>query len=124
MTYSIFIHLFAMMASALFSVAILWAEHYHTWETKLDTRWNYVLGTIAMLFPYSLFIMFLMIVPVESQIVFGLLALVGLWFIVAVSGVAVYALHERDAKKAAQERAIAAEAAERLARDESTQSGS
>ena len=123
MTHSIFIHFFVMMMAALFAVAILWAEHYHTWETKLDPRWNYVLGTVAMMFPYSLFLMFMMIVPPADLIVFGLLALTGLWTIVAVSGATVYALHERDAKKAAQERAVTAEAAERLARNESTQSG-
>jgi hypothetical protein len=124
MTYSIFIHFFSMSIAALFAAAILWAEHYHPWETKLDPRWNYVLGTVAMLLPYSLLLMFMIVVPPADLVVFGLLALVGLWFIVAVSGATVYALHERDAKKAAQERAIAAEAAERLARDESTQSGS
>lgn len=123
MTHSIFIHFFAMGIAALFAAAILWAEHYHPWETKLDPRWNYVLGTVAMLLPYSFFLMFMIVLPPADLIVFGLLALVALWFVVGVSGVTVYLLHERDAKRAAQERAIVAENAERLARDESTQSG-
>lgn len=113
MTHSFFIHLFAIFCAALFAAAILWAEHYHPWGKPLDQRLNYVLGTLAMLVPYSMLMGFWMVEPPET---FGLFALLGLWIIVAISGLTVYVLYELDAKRAAHDRAVAAEAAEKAAR--------
>ncbi len=113
MTHSFFIHLIAIFCTALFAAAILWAEHYHPWGKPLDARLNYVLGTLAMLVPYSMLLCFWMI---ETPAYFGLFALLGLWIIVAVSGLTVYTLYELDAKRAAHNRAVAAEAAEKAAR--------
>lgn len=118
MTHSIFIHLIAVLVASLVAAAILWGEHYHPWVAPLDQRLNYVLGTLAMLTPYSLLLCFWLIVPPGTVITFGLFALFGLWVIVAVSGATVHALYEADAKRAALERANAAEVAERLARNE------
>lgn len=115
-THSIFTHLTAIAAAALFAIAILWGEHYHPWGKKLDPRLNYVLGTLAMLIPYSFLLLFWMHTPPPA---FGLFALIGLWVVVAVSGLFVHLLYEVDAKRDAQERAHAAEVAEKAARDES-----
>lgn len=115
MTHSIFIHLFAIFCAALFAAVILWGEHYHPWGKPLDARLNYVMGTLAMLIPYSMLLCFWMIVPPDAF--FGLFALMGLWIIVAVSGLTVYVLYELDAKREAQQRADAAETAEQAARE-------
>lgn len=114
MTYSIFLHVFMILSAALFAAAILWGEHYHPWGKPLDPRLNYVLGTLAMLIPYSLLLGFWMIVLPPS---FGWFALLGLWSIVGVSGATVHWLYEQDAKRNAQQRAEAAEAAEEAARE-------
>lgn len=116
MTHSIFIHPIAMLIAAFFAAAILWGEHYHPWGKPLDPRLNYVLGTLAMLVPYSALLLFWLVVPPP---VLALFALMGLWVIVAVSGATVHWLYEQDAKRSAQERAQAAEAAEKAARNES-----
>ena len=47
-------HLISILAAALLAMAILWGEHYTPWTPRLDVRLNYVLGTLAMLVPYSL----------------------------------------------------------------------
>lgn len=117
MTHSIFIHLFVIVFASLFAAAVLWGEHYHPWGKRLDPRLNYVLGTLAMLVPYSLLLLFWLLIPPGELLV--LLALVGLWVIVGVSGLTVHTLYEADAKREAKQRAEAAEAAEKAARDES-----
>lgn len=114
MTHSFFIHFFVIVFAALFACAILWGEHYHPWGKPLDPRLNYVLGTLAMLFPYSLLLGFWMIVPPPHV---GAFALIGLWVIVAASGLIVHFLYEIDAKRSAQQRAEAAEVAEKAGRD-------
>lgn len=114
MTHSIFSHLFVIVLASLFAAAILWGEHYHPWGKRLDPRLNYVLGTLAMLIPYSCVLVFWMLVPPGE--ILPVLALVALWFIVGVSGLVVHLLYEVDAKREAQERAAAAEAAEKAAR--------
>lgn len=116
MTHSFFIHLLVTIIAALFAAAILWGEHYHPWGKPLDPRLNYVLGTLGMLIPYSFLILFLMLVPPGDVLAFGLWALVGLWFIVAASGLTVHLLYETDAKREHKQRADAAEAAEQAAR--------
>lgn len=116
MTHSFFIHLLVTLIAALFAAAILWGEHYHPWGKPLDQRLNYVLGTLAMLLPYSFLICFWMLVPPGDLLALGLWSLVGLWFIVAVSGLTVHLLYETDAKREAKQRAAAAEAAEQAAR--------
>lgn len=115
MTYSIFVHIFAVTFAALFAVAILWGEHYHPWKAPLDRRLNYVLGTLAMLVPYSMLMLFWVVVP-PAGVPFPIVALIGLWVIVAVSGLTVHFLYEIDAKNEALERAKAAEVAEKVAR--------
>lgn len=120
MTHSIFIHAVAILVAALFSASILWGEHYHPWKEKLDPRLNYVLGTLAMLVPYSFLLFFWMIVPPGDTTVIIIVSLIGLWVIVGVSGLTVYQLYEMDAKRALQERTEAAEAGEKTARREST----
>jgi small-conductance mechanosensitive channel len=116
MTHSIFIHLIAMFIAAFFAAAILWGEHYHPWSKPLDPRLNYVLGTLAMLIPYSVLLLFWLAVTPPMLALFALLSL---WLIVAVSGLTVHWLYEYDAKRSAQERMLVAEAAERAARNES-----
>jgi hypothetical protein len=117
MTHSFFIHLLVTLVAALFAAAILWGEHYHPWGKPLDQRLNYVLGTLAMLIPYSFLILFWMLVPPGDALMLGLWSLVGLWLIVGVSGLTVYLLYEADAKREARQRAAAAEAAEKAARE-------
>lgn len=116
MTHSFFIHLLVTIVASLFAAAILWGEHYHPWGKPLDKRLNYVLGTLAMLIPYSFLILFWMLVPPGDAVAFGLFALIGLWIIVGVSGLTVHLLYETDAKRANKQRADAAEAAEQAAR--------
>lgn len=113
MTHSFFPNLLVMLTAALFAAAILWGEHYHPWGKPLDPRLNYVLGTLAMLVPYSFLMLFWMLVPPADLLLW---ALVGLWFIVGVSGLTVHLLYEADAKRNAKQRADAAEAAEKAAR--------
>ena len=116
MAHSFFTHLLVIVTASLFAAAVLWGEHYHPWGKRLDRRLNYVLGTLAMLIPYSLLLLFWMLVPPDFL---GLWALVGLWIIVGMSGLTVHMLYEYDAKREARQRAEAAEAAEKAARDES-----
>jgi len=115
MTYSFFTHFFAIAAAALFACAILWGEHYHPWGKPLDPRLNYVLGTLAMLFPYSLLMVFWALIPPPQPVP---TALVGLWVVVGASGLTVHLLYEMDAKRHALERALVAEFAEKAARNE------
>lgn len=116
MAHSFFTHLLVTVAASLFAAAVLWGEHYHPWGKRLDPRLNYVLGTLAMLIPYSFLLLFWLLVPPAELVLW---ALVGLWIIVVVSGLTVHLLYEADAKREARQRAEAAEVAEKAARDES-----
>ena len=116
-------HLISILAAALLAMAILWGEHYTPWTPRLDVRLNYVLGTLAMLVPYSLLLTLWAVLPSEMTTVEVMVwALVALWVIVACSGLVVHAMHEADASRDYKARAEAAEMAEQVRR-ESTQEG-
>jgi len=116
MTHSIFTNLIVIVFAALFAAAILWGEHYHPWGVELDQRLNYVLGTVGMLIPYTVLMLFWTVEPPTGCFISW--ALGGLWVIVGVSGLTVYTLYEYDAKRNMHQRAIAAETAERAGRSE------
>lgn len=111
-------HSIEILVTALFSASILWGEHYHPWKQngeRLDVRWNYALGTFAMMFPFSLLLLLWMLYPPENPMAWALL---GLWIVIGVSGLSVWIMHEYDAKRSLRERAETAETVEQMQRDE------
>ena len=120
-------HSIAILVTALFSASILWGEHYHPWTSTgemLDVRWNYVLGVSAMLIPFSLLLLFWCLVPPANNTVDMVLwSLIGLWVIVAVSGLVVHLMHEWDAKNDYRLRAEIAEKTEQVSREPTQSEG-
>ena len=116
-------HSIEIITCSLLSAAILWGEHYHPWRADrkmMDVRWNYVLGTLAMIGPYSLLLLMWIETPPTFQtgslVIWSLIAL---WADVTISGFAVWLMHEWDAKRNFQERAVIAEHVEESRRSES-----
>ena len=114
-------HSLSILIAACVAMLALWGEHYHPWKPnggRLDIRWNYVLGVLAMLLPYSILLgLWAVIPPAEDVPAFVAWALAAMWVITACSGILVYILHEWDAKRDLRERAESAEAAERISRE-------
>ena len=116
-------HSIEIITCSLLSAAILWGEHYHPWRADrkmLDVRWNYVLGTLAMIGPYSfLLLMWIETPPTTNTANLIIWALAALWIDIILSGFAVWLMHEWDAKRNFRERAEVAEQAEESRRGES-----